>query len=354
MKNIVVSVIIPIYNVRGFIDKGIKQILNQTYQEYEIILIDDGSTDGSLEECIKWEQNEVRITVLHQDNSGAGSARNLGIENAKGEYIYFYDIDDEIHPKLLEYNVRCMKQYGVDIIVFGYRSIDVVYNLESRVTFTETYINSNAQLKDIFVSEFIKKVNGFPWNKFYRKSFLDKYNLRFENQRIQQDEVFNLLCYRYISKMFISPEILYDYYVYSKGNTRSSFIRDRFDIYKSVRKHFEELKSYWNLKDNVLDNYLSKRFYDGVITCLTFNLFHPNNSFSRQDAREEINRIMSDPLTVEAFEYADHAGLGLEQSLYRRACRKQSIIQLKILTSLFYIVRKCYHKIRNTICYEPL
>ena len=151
MKNVVVSVIIPIYNVRGFIDKGISQILKQTYQEYEIILIDDGSTDGSLEECIKWEQKEERITVLHQDNNGAGSARNLGVENAMGEYIYFYDIDDEIHPSLLEYNVRCMEQYGVDIIVFGYKSIDVVYNLESKVTFTETHIESNAQLKDIFV-----------------------------------------------------------------------------------------------------------------------------------------------------------------------------------------------------------
>lgn len=349
MKNIVVSVIIPIYNVRGFIDKGIKQVLKQTYQEYEIILIDDGSTDGSLDECIKWEQNEERITVLHQDNNGAGSARNLGIENAKGEYIYFFDIDDEIHPKLLDYNVRCMEEFDADIVVFGYRSIDVVYNLESRVSFTETYIKSNAQLKDIFVSEFIQKINGFPWNKFYRKSFLDTYNLRFENQRIQQDEVFNLLCYRHISKMFISPEIFYDYYVYSKGNTRSSFIRDRFDIYKSVRKHFEELKSYWNLKDNVLNNYLSKRFYDGVITCLTFNLIHPDNTFSKNEKRAEINRIMSDPLTIEAFEYADHASLGLEQVLYRRACRKQSIFQIKAITTLYTIVRKIYHEMKNLI-----
>ena len=149
--------------------------------------------------------------------------------------------------------------------------------------------------------------------------------------------------------MFITSEILYDYYVYSKGNTRSSFIKDRFDIYKSVRNHFDELRTYWNLNDNVLNDYLSKRFYDSVITCMTFNLLHPDSVFSRQELREEINRIMTDPLTIEAFEYADQACLGLEQSLYRRACREQSILHIKIIVSFFSAARKLYRKVKNVI-----
>lgn len=346
MENIVVSVIVPIYNVKGFINRGINQLLNQSYQNFEIILVDDGSTDGSLEECKLWEQKESRVIVLHQQNQGAGSARNLGIEHSEGSYIYFFDIDDEISPRLLEYNVQMMETHSADMIVFGYKSIDTIYKSEVIIDFPQIQVNSNEQLRDIYVDEFVLKVNGFPWNKFYRKAFLDKYNLRFENQRIQQDEVFNMLCYRHVEKMFVSPEVLYYYYVYDKGNTRSRFIADRFDIYKSVRKHFEDLKLYWKLVDKRLDDYLCKRFYDSVMSCMLFNLTHPRCTFTKQQKRDEMERIMSDPLTIEAFVYADNNNFGVEHFLYRFACRNKSLWQIVFLISLFKLLRKVYAVLR--------
>ena len=347
MENVVVSVIVPIYNVRDFIDKGIGQLQNQTYRDFEIILVDDGSTDGSYEECKKWEKEDIRVKVLHQQNKGAGGARNLGVENARGKYIYFYDIDDEVSHRLLEYNVQMMEKLSVDMIVFGYKSIDVTYKAEVTVTFTEHHIENNQQLRDVYVDEFVLKVNGFPWNKFYRKSFLDKHNLRFEDQRIQQDEVFNLLCYKHVEKMFISSEILYDYYVYQKGNTRSRYIPDRFDIYKSVRQHFENLKAFWNLNDKRLDDYLNKRFYDSVMSCMLFNLTHTNCPLSLKQKKEEMERIMTDSLTIQAFDYADKAQLGLEQYLYRLACRNTSVIPLEFLVRVFAVLRRVDCKLRN-------
>ena len=347
MENIVVSVIVPIYNVKGFINRGINQLLKQSYQDFEIILVDDGSTDGSLEECKLWEQKESRVIVLHQQNQGAGSARNLGIEHSKGSYIYFFDIDDEISPRLLEYNVQMMETYSADMIVFGYKSIDTTYKSEVIIDFPQIQVNSNEQLRDIYVDEFVLKVNGFPWNKFYRKAFLDKYNLRFENQRIQQDEVFNMLCYQRVEKMFISSEILYDYYVYQKGNTRSRYIPDRFDIYKSVRQHFENLKGFWNLNDHRLDDYLNKRFYDSVMSCMLFNLTHPNCPLSQEQKKEEMERIMTDPLTNQAFSYAEQSLLGVEQNLYRIVCRRQNLWQIKLCVTLFATLRAIYLKIRR-------
>lgn len=344
----VVSVIVPIYNVKGFIEKGIGQLQNQTYKDFEIILVDDGSTDGGYEECKKWEKEDHRIIVLHQQNKGAGGARNLGIENAKGKYIYFYDIDDEISPQLLEYNVQMMENLSVEMIVFGYKSIDVTYKTEVSVAFSENHIENNLQLRDVYVDEFVLKLNGFPWNKFYRKSFLDKHKLRFEDQRIQQDEVFNMLCYQRVEKMFISSEVLYDYYVYQKGNTRSRYIPDRFDIYKSVRQHFENLKAFWNLNDKRLDDYLNKRFYDSVMSCMLFNLTHTNCPLSLKQKKEEMERIMTDSLTIQAFDYADKAQLGLEQYLYRLACRHQSLWQVYFWVCLFTILRTIYLKIKRT------
>lgn len=348
MEKNVVSVIVPIYNVKGFIDRGINQLQNQTYKDFEIVLVDDGSMDGSYEECKKWELVDNRVRVLHQQNKGAGGARNLGIESARGKYIYFYDIDDEISPQLLEYNVKMMEKLSVDMIVFGYKSVDVTYKTEVSVVFTECHIENNLQLRDVYVDEFVLKVNGFPWNKFYKKSFLDEHNLRFEDQRIQQDEVFNILCYQHVEKMYISSEVLYNYYVYQKGNTRSRFIPDRFDIYKSVRQHFENLKAFWNLNDKRLDDYLNQRFYDSVMSCMLFNLTHPKCPLSRMQKKREMERIMTDPLTTQAFSYTDQSQLGVEQNLYRIACRRQSLWQVYFWVCLFTILRTIYLKIKRT------
>lgn len=342
-----VSVIIPIYNVKGFIDWGIRQILHQTYQNIEILLVDDGSTDGSLEVCKQWASQDCRIVVLHQQNQGSGAARNLGIKHARGQYIYFYDIDDEISPRLLEYNMQMMAQSSVDMIVFGYTSVDIKYKTKVTVSFPQTHIESNHQLRDVYVDQFVLKVNGFVWNKFYKKEFLDSHHLRFENQRIQQDEVFNILCYRHVEKMFVSSEVLYTYYVYDKGNTRSYYIPDRFDIYKSVRKHFENLKLNWRLDDQRLDDYLSKRFYDGVMTCVLFNLMHANCPLSQKEKKEVLITIMSDSDTIKAFEYADGANLGLEQRLYRNVCKKQSLWQIRFWVGLFSFLRTINIKLRK-------
>ena len=339
-----VSVIIPIYNVRSFIERGLKNVLVQNYPDFEILLSDDGSTDGSYEECQRWASKDSRIRVLHQENKGAGAARNHGIKEAKGEFIYFFDIDDEIYPHLLDYCVRTMNEKEVDFICFGYENVETTYNSKVIVDFPETHITSNSDLRDLYVDQFVMKVNGFPWNKFYRKSFLDKHHLRYEDQRIQQDEVFNLNCYRYLEKAYLSPEVLYTYYVYEKGNTRSRFIPNRFDIYKSVREHFEELKDFWSMSDKRLNDYLEKRFYTSVMQCMLFNLNHPNCKWTKQQKKDEMNRIMSDPLTIRSFEYADSHERGLEQRLYRRACRHKSISEIMGSVRLFKIL----HKIRKS------
>lgn len=340
-----VSVVIPIYNVRRFINRGIKDVLAQTYKNLEIILSDDGSTDGSYEECKKWTEKDSRIKVVHQENKGAGAARNHGIESAKGDFIYFFDIDDEIDPRLLEYCVETMEEQNVDFICFGYNNVETTYTSRITVSFPEVRTSSNNELRDIFVDQFVLKVNGFPWNKFYRKSFLDKYSLRYEDQRIQQDEVFNLKCYRYLDRAYLSPKVLYTYYIYEKGNTRSYFIPDRFDIYKSVRQHFDALKSFWSLNDHRLVDYLDGRFYRNVLQCIFFNLMHPNCSWNKREKRYELDRIMDDKMTILSFKYADAHYRSLEHCLYRKACRKRNLILIRFCCSFFYWLHTCRKKI---------
>ncbi len=344
-----VSVIIPIYNVNKYIDRGLKNILSQTYSDYEVILVDDNSKDNSLEICKKWEHIDKRIKVLHQSNTGAGGARNLGIEHASGEYIYFFDIDDELSPKTLEYNVYIMEKYKVDYILFGYKTIDILNKTENIIDFPETIIDSNKSLRDIFIEQFILKINGFPWNKFYRKSFLNKYNIRYENLRIQQDEVFNLNLYKYLEKAYISQKVLYKYYIYNKGNTRSNFISDRFDIYMSVRRHFESLINFWSLNDNnILTDYLNKRFYNNILQCLFFNMFHKNCSWSNNQRAYEINRILKEKWTNDALEYSKLHYNNIEHRIYRNAIYSRKIWKLKIVYYIHSFFKYIYHILKNT------
>ena len=342
-----VSIIVGIYNVRRFIERGIQNVLSQSYTDYELILSDDGSTDGSYDICQNWAAKDQRIRVIHQDNKGLGAARNHGLEAAKGDYVYFFDFDDEIDSGLLEYCVKTIEEKGTDIVIFGYNNVETSYNSTVTVSFPEIFVRSNEELKQVFVEQCALKANGFQWNKFYRKAFLDKYGIRCENQRIEQDEVFNLKCYHHLERAFFSPEVLYTYYVYEKGNNRSHFIATRFDIYKSIRSHFEELKSFWSLDDDRLEYSLDKRFYDNVLQCMTYNLAHPDCHWSRADKQREMDRIMADPLTKRSFAYARLNETSLEQRLLREACLRKSLPLLGFYSKTFGFLHKMRKRLKR-------
>ena len=345
-----VSVIVGCYNVIKWLKSGrLSNIYNQTYPNWELILVDDGSTDATLEFLNKESQKDPRIRVLHKENGGLGSARNLGLDVATGDYICSFDVDDEIEPDMLEYCVSTMEQKQVDVMMFGFYAKTPHLGTKEVVQLKETVICNQQELAENYVERIllIPNGNGFFWNKCYRKTFLDKNGLRFENQYIQQDEFFNLKVYEVLNRCYISNRILYHYYIYNTGNNRSRFIPTRFDIYKSIYNQFRNLQKTLNITDSRFDDYLCKRFYDGVMSCMLFNLTHPNCTFSKSQKKEEMARIMTDQFTIEAFSYADKAYSGLEQRLYREACRHQSIWQILLLVNSFSFFRNIYSKICN-------
>ena len=343
----IVSVIIPIYNVKPYIELGLRYLADQTFREYEIILIDDGSTDGSGEVCDNAAEANAKIRTLHQVNLGSGGARNAGLDASRGKYVYFYDIDDRVSPDLLENCVGKMEESKLDMMVFGFETVDVSHGGKTdEVTFREHLIGSNDELRACYIDELllVKNGNGFVWNKFYRKSFLDKHHLRFENQRIQQDEVFNLKAYPHVERAYISPKTFYTYYIYSKGNTRSRFIPERFNIYVSIREHFESLKAYWQLDDPRLDDYLQKRFWNSLVGGVIPNLFHPNCPWTAKEQQEELEWITVHPLTQSCLQYMRHS-LGFEGRLYHWTLSHANIRLLKTVYNCLSFLHKAKHKL---------
>ena len=187
-KKSLVSVIVPIYKVEDYLDECVKSIVGQTYKNIEIILVDDGSPDHCPQKCDEWAKNDLRIRVVHKQNGGLSSARNAGLDVAKGEYIAFVDSDDFITPDYVEvmYNRICND-----------KSVGIVSGMIYRYTNGQTTpFKKLWDLKDeritssdkFRISSINQTVSYTVWNKIYRAELLD--NVRFREGRTNEDTLF--------------------------------------------------------------------------------------------------------------------------------------------------------------------
>lgn len=124
MSNGLVTIVLPIYNVEKYLNRCINSIVNQTYKNLEIILVDDGSPDKCPEMCDEWEKKDTRIKVIHKQNEGLGMARNTGIENATGDYICFFDSDDYLELTAIEKLYKLAEKTDPDIVTYGYSKVN--------------------------------------------------------------------------------------------------------------------------------------------------------------------------------------------------------------------------------------
>ena len=239
--NDLVTVIIPIYNAESFLERCIKSIINQTYVKLQILLINDGSTDGSIFICKKYKEKDNRIEIIDKTNSGVSNSRNIGIENAIGQYITFVDSDDYLENTMIEKLLLAMKNNNVDIVScrFFYEK-----NLHK---FKSTTINEKIFTNNEFIIEILKEnsIIGSLWGKLYRKELFNKIKLN-ENLKICEDLDLLLRMSDYIQRAYIINECLYNYYINENSVTNSSNI-DKFDdelfvLESNIRKNNQYLK----------------------------------------------------------------------------------------------------------------
>lgn len=349
-----ISIIIPIFNVSQYINQNIHGIINASINNSEIILIDDGSTDGSYDICCKLAQNNPQIKVYTQSNAGSGGARNLGIEKAQGEYICFLDIDDRIESNLIEKCISVINNDNPEVLIFSYDEINPSYNLTTKCINPFRVLKSNKEVRDIYVDNLLGLHfnNGFVWNKIYRRDFLNKHNIRFGDQRIQQDEIFNLNVYRHLNHLTIIPDILYHYYIYNNGNTRSRFIPERFDIYKSVRNSFLDLYNYWGLNDTRMLKYVYTRFFNNIIDTINFNCYHKDAPFSRNIRNKIITEIiLSEDVSecISQLEKLDVVPSDCFKKRYYFALKSKSISQYNRIRIIDNAINFIKQKIRTYI-----
>lgn len=234
-----VSVIVPVYNVAEFLPKCVSSLLAQTYVDYEIILVDDGSTDNSGELCDIYAKEQKKISVIHQQNQGQGSARNTGIAACNGEYLLFVDSDDYVHPRLMEYTVTAAETYQCDMVVFD---AVAVYPDETRGPMYRCFLPPN-ELVGTAEAKPMLFFSGV-WNRLWKKSLFVNYEISFPSRVWYEDlYVAGKMAAHFESVYYVNGEPLY-YYLQREGSTMHSpdferITRERIAAGEAVQQYYE-------------------------------------------------------------------------------------------------------------------
>lgn len=201
-KSELISVIMPVYNAEKYLKDSIEDILAQTYKALEIILIDDGSTDGSLEILNQYKSKDERIKVIVSSNKGPSAARNLGLDEAKGKYIRFVDADDRIPKDSMEKLVQPYIQYqDIDLVIGNYACTP------NKNYMTGDLFKEGIAKQEEFIYDFVRYIKSFyfgvPWNKLYQRDMIEKKELRFDESIMWcEDLLFNIEYFEECSKIY--------------------------------------------------------------------------------------------------------------------------------------------------------
>ena len=227
-----ISVIVPIYNVEKWLRRCVDSILAQTFTDFELLLIDDGSTDGSGVICDEYAGKNSRIRVFHKPNGGVSSARNIGLDNARGEWITFVDSDDWVELEYLECLLSNVGGAELSICDFVIRGSDEVWTDK-----IETGLISKDKLAAFYTETYPYCHLTAPWIKLYKKSIIEENNIRFkEDINTLEDTIFVLEYLRWVENITCSNRKLYNYWRGTVGLSQDDelFNRQMFQISANI------------------------------------------------------------------------------------------------------------------------
>lgn len=297
-----ISVVLPIYNVEQYLNRSIESVVNQSYTNLEIILVDDGSTDSSPEICEKWKDKDPRIKVIHKKNAGLGYARNTGIENATGEYICFFDSDDFIDSNTIKSSFETASEHDADIVLFGYRSVDSNEQLiqefiptPSQTIFegecVQDYFLPNLIAPNLKTGENFHLLMSMCTGLFSSKLILSTGWRNESERKIISEDVYSLLkLYKYVKKVAVIPKVFYNYRVNVNSLTH---------VFRPER--YEKIKVFHQACMNVCDQNqysvevkerLGYSFFSFVIAALKMIV---HSDIACETKRQEFLKVVKDP-----------------------------------------------------------
>jgi len=291
-----VSIIVPVYNSEKYLNKCIDSIISQTYSNIEILIIDDGSNDQSVNICHEYKKKDNRIKIIKEKHRGVSNARNVGLENASGDYILFVDSDDWIEKKLIEESISLYKESIADIVIYNLRQFD---NKNQRFCKKQKgYKSGFFKIQNILGELLKKEILNAPWNKLYKKSIIDLQNIRFDvNIQIGEDLLFNINYFKAIKNIYITNSKLYNYRIHDKSLTRV-YKEEKYIQLMEVNKELINWIIESDLKNKKIVNICQYIKLKNILSCFR-DLKNNNCNYSKKQKYEYIKRIKSNtPLII--------------------------------------------------------
>lgn len=273
-----ISTIIPVYNSEKYIEQVMTSVINQKLKPYEIIIVNDGSNDETLIECEKFSEIYNNIKIINiENNRGVSYARNIGIKQAKGEYIHFVDSDDEIELNMYQEIMDEIMDKNVDMVITGTK-----YNENGKITqyipnrqFISTYTEMKSFVKDNCISG-RRDIFNVVWNKLYKKEFILRNNIVFDEEiNFGEDFLFNCKCMKRTNLIYVMDNAYYNYMRRKNIETlKMKFIENKIELRKKFYREWVELYKYYKVYDNVKDEmelYEGYKIYQAIISVTNSN-----------------------------------------------------------------------------------
>lgn len=262
-----VSIVVPVYNSVEYLNDSVNSLLNQTYKNIQILLVDDGSTDGSSELCDELSKIDERICVIHKNNGGICSARNVGLDHVSGEYLMFCDNDDLYEKTTVEESVSYLESTGSDFVKFrvNYKTINnfgkEIFNQIQGYTESKVY-DTHHNFIDNYIKIRDSKALTYIWNGIYKTSLIKDNSLRFDPNYVfgGEDFDFNYRCLRSALKVAFLDRPLYVHFKRGNHSTAAKYDRNQISsvyLNKSIEENtISLLSSSAKLKVYILQKYL--------------------------------------------------------------------------------------------------
>jgi len=338
IMNPLISIIVPIYNCDKFIVRLVNSVTKQNYNNYELILINDGSTDNTISILEKIKDDNIKI--INKKNTGVSDSRNLGLELSKGKYICFLDADDYIDEKyLVEINEILKVHPDVELINFGFYSDVENEKLETMISDKISYIDkkydNRKELKNDLINLYDNTMLYNIWNKVYKAEILKSENIKFPNYNWGEDVEFNRLYLNKINTMYNSSNAFYHYIRERKGAATKEYKSKLFEIRKQEYFEFNEYFEKWGIPKKAYEEFSCRRFIERILGCIE-NIYCSDINFKNR--YKQIKRIINDDITQKC----------LKNAIPKSKKIKMMLIPIKLkITILVMIMGKLLHVIKN-------
>lgn len=339
-----ISIIVPVYNVEQYLDRCLESIVNQSYRNLEIIMINDGSTDSSAAMCEKWKERDKRIQVVHQENKGLGFARNEGIKRASGDYITFCDSDDWYSTLAFEKLNGIVEKYHPDVLDFGYTMVTEDARENIMLTYYDEGFYGEAQIHQEILPNYIskkavldysKRIVKSVWSKLYKREIIRDTFFKSEAVVLSEDYLFNMEIFSKMKTYYLHKEALYYYYI-REGSLTQRYIVDAFSREKNlIRAYAEVIEKVPN--NELLRERIEYAYIEAMYICVQ-NVCRKVSKKSYLEVKKELSTVLHDSRLQKAIR-----NKGIEKnSLNERGVFL--LMKLKNPFLFYYVYKFCVRK----------